>query len=797
MYDVEQLKGKLVITPVDYKEKILKEISQCKKLIPIKFMTIETFIDHYLFTYDKQAIYYLMKTYRLHYDVACQYLKHLKYVGDTKESNIPNIQKLIELKQELSERNLLYFDHTFCDYIKTKPIEIIGYELSEFQKHIFEELRTITSVHITTNAYIIQPKNVFHFATIESELEFIMADICQKLEQNVPIEKFYLTNVTSEYFLPLKKICECIGIAIEDPQSHTLYGTTIVKKALSRLGETKNKEETVKELQSIIAKNQDYNIVKQFISLLNEYSFCEVDSTLLECLIQECKRISIQRQRHTSAITIQSIDYLYPEDSYVYWVGMNSSSIPNIVKDEDYLNDSCCEQLHIDTSFDRNKIEREKCIKCIYSIPNLTITYKDTTPFESYYPSPLIEELNLLVIEGNCEAIYRYSDCWNQIQLGKKLDRYVVYNEHDSILYSLWAHYPNISYRNYQHTYETISKEEFYNYIDQKLLLSYSSIDNYYRCGFRYYIENILKLTRYEETFLQQIGNLFHHFLALAFQENFNFEAEWIRYHEKRKYSAKERFFLKKLKGELQFVINTIEEQNSHSLLKEARYEQKIYKNIPRMVSVTFMGIIDKIQYQKENGIIYATIVDYKTGNVSIQLNNCIHGINMQLPIYLYLMNHIEEKEHIQVIGFYLQKILTNEFLNTENSDYMQMKRDSLKLEGYSIDQEQLVQKIDDTYLDSRLIKGMKMGSNGFYAYTKIMSEKKMNQLSQLVEQKIHQAIDAILDTKFDINPKQIGNHLVGCEYCKYRDLCFHDERDIVYLKEYKNLEFLEEDEHE
>ena len=47
---------------------------------------------------------------------------------------------------------------------------------------------------------------------------------------------------------------------------------------------------------------------------------------------------------------------------------------------------------------------------------------------------------------------------------------------------------------------------------------------------------------------------------------------------------------------------------------------------------------------------------------------------------------------------------------------------------------------------------------------------------------------------EFDINPKQVGyapDSLVGCKFCKFKDICFMDNKDIVILKEEKDLSFL------
>ena len=87
------------------------------------------------------------------------------------------------------------------------------------------------------------------------------------------------------------------------------------------------------------------------------------------------------------------------------------------------------------------------------------------------------------------------------------------------------------------------------------------------------------------------------------------------------------------------------------------------------------------------------------------------------------------------------------------------------------------------------------MSNKGFYAYSKIFNQAMLNTLLDIVDKNIITARDKILDREFYINPKKIGiKDLVGCEYCKYKELCFMTEDNIVNLKEYKNLEFLEDE---
>ena len=203
------------------------------------------------------------------------------------------------------------------------------------------------------------------------------------------------------------------------------------------------------------------------------------------------------------------------------------------------------------------------------------------------------------------------------------------------------------------------------------------------------------------------------------------------------------------------------------------------------------MGIIDKIMYLEKNQKTYMSIIDYKTGTLPDNLNHTIYGIGMQLPVYLYLIEKSKKYPDAEVIGIYLQKIINKELKRELGKEYLKNKENNLKLVGYSIEDEDLLEMFDYTYRDSNLIKGMKVGNNGFYKYSKVLSKEKFQKLSNLVENKVKEATTTILDANFQINPKQIGKELVGCKYCKYKDICFYQEKDIVRLKEYKNLDFL------
>ena len=51
--------------------------------------------------------------------------------------------------------------------------------------------------------------------------------------------------------------------------------------------------------------------------------------------------------------------------------------------------------------------------------------------------------------------------------------------------------------------------------------------------------------------------------------------------------------------------------------------------------------------------------------------------------------------------------------------------------------------------------------------------------------------LEILLNGEFDINPKVYDRDNISCKFCKYKDLCFMKEKDLVYLEKVDNLDFL------
>ena len=768
----------IYIVPSDIKNDLLLDLSKEKKLKNIKFFSLKEFINNLTFSYDEKAIYYLMKKYNYKYENAKIILDNLYYIEDKKYGN-KKLDNLLEVKNDIN--GLLIYNDYFKNYIKDKKIIIYGYDyINRFDLKLLKDL----DYEIVKKEVKDYKHDIYEFDNIFEEVLFVGNKIKELIDNGISIDKIKIVNYKNEYSFILKEVFDMLNLNI-NTNRESIYSSKIVKKYIELYDEDKSPE----ELLNLFDKDNEDNlyIYNKIINTLNKLVFINEKDLKRDILINEFKGIKSNNTKYKNEIEIKSLNSI-KDDEYAFLIGFNEGSIPLVIKDEDFLSDKEKNILDIDDSKVVNNIVKENTINNIKSIKNLVITYKLKTPFEEYYPSNIIEDLNYNVIKDT-DISLNNSNSINKLLLGKDLDTFVKYGEKTNRLETLFSNYEDIKYMSYDNKFKGIDKEKMYKYINNNLTLSYSSLENYYKCKFKYYLNSILKLDKYEETFAIFIGNLFHDVLSKCFEENFDFDKEYDSYVSKYNSNNKDKFFFNKLKKDLLFIIDTIKKQYSYSNFKEAKYENRFSINKDKIIKVKFIGFIDKLLIHKYKDKVLLAIIDYKTGPQDIKLTNCYYGLNMQLPIYLYLSKN--GNPQAEVVGFYLQKILTGVPKLDPKKDIKSIKEDNLKLLGYSIYDEELINEFDSSYEKSEVIKSLEKSSNGFRSYSKLLTKEEMDNLYKLVDKKIDEARDDILEANFEIDPKRIGFDNVSCLYCKYKDICYMNENNIKVLEEVKDLDFL------
>ena len=762
----------LIICPNEEKIKILDNLSKDDKLYDIKFMTKEEFKNNYYFSYDEKTLHYLLTKYKLNLDVAKVYLKNLYVIDINKEYSSSKLNFLQSIKKELLENKLLEENNNFKNYISTKNILVKSYyNLDKYEEEMLNAKLELPAS--TLNNKVVECN------TLEEEVNHVCLKILDLLKEGIDINKIYLANISNDYFYTINKLFKYYNIPINLDMNNSIYGTKVVKDYL----ETKTLD---------LDDKDKLPINRKLVNILSSLSSLDDNTKEYETiLIDKLKSTKLSIKRKQNAINIKDIyKESFSSDEYVFVLGFNQDVLPKMEKDISYINDAIKDEVSLYNTSYLNKRNKEALIYILSNIKNLYLSYKLSSPFSSFYKSSLITDLNLEVIKP-VQDLLNKSNLYNKIRLAEKLDLYNLYGEKDETLTKLYTHY-NIPYNTYSNSFTGINNDTYLTNLPYPLKLSYTSLNSYNECAFKYYIKYVLKLDKYEDTFAAFIGSLYHNILELYQKTNFDFETEYRKYLEKRELTLKEKMLLIRIKKDLIHLIESLKQQQLLTGYDETLFEKKVEVELDKKVSVIFTGTIDKIMYYKKIEDTYFTLVDYKTGFIDTHIEPMKYGLHMQLPVYLYLIHYSKVFANPIFTGIYYQNIMFNYPTWTGKKDSEQIYKENLMLQGYSTEDTSVLARFDSTFEKSEYIKSMSYTEEkGFGTYAKTISDETLYDLVQYTKNHISKKTDEILASKFDINPKVYAGKNIACEFCKFKDLCFMKEQDQKYLDKVDDLSFL------
>ena len=737
-------KETIIICKKGFKEQFLK----LNILKPVKLMTPTEFIKKLYFTYDESAILYIMKKYNIKYDIAKMYLENIYYVEDTLY-DIEKLDFLVNLKKELISNSLLIYNKLFQEYVKN--VDIILYDIRP-NNYLLKALSNLKYKEVKRN-YNNYPHEIIKFHKISEEVEYVAYNIASLIDSGISPSKIYLTNVDKSYYNTINRIFPLFNLRVNLNNQVNLVSFPLVREFLKLISSF-----TIKE--SLDKLNQKDPIYNELVKVINKYLIYDD----INLIIHKIKTSTIPETSYDGAINIiDYLDHISDDTEYIFFLGFNDGQVPISYKDTEYITDSIKKYLNLEDTRVLNKYLRIDIIKNLSDIKNLTITYKEKDDKKTYYKSTLSDYFK--EVPANINKEISYSKKLNQIKLASCYDEYIKYGYKSKDFAYLLNNY-SINYFSYNNKYTHIKRN-----LD-KLKLSYSKMQNYNKCAFKYYLTDILKLDIYEENFSTVIGSMVHFVLEQCLSNNETDIDKYVAiFIGDKTFTKKENFFLEKYKECIRELLNEIKLEKEYTIFKDAMYEKKI--EIDYGNNISFIGIIDKVLYYQDDDTTYVALIDYKTGADQITLKYLKYGLNIQLPIYLYLSSKLNLK-NIVYSGFYLQKF------NITEKDY--------RLIGYSNSDASVLERFDREYYNSKIIKGMKTKNDGsFYKSAKVLSNDEIKEITDITENQIKNVIENIQNNNFDINPKISEGKNISCTYCKFKDICFVTKLDEVIIepKEY------------
>ncbi len=795
MIPLEYLKQNecIIITPSSYKMAILKELSKESSFYHIQFLTLSELKSLLFYEYHEEALLKLCQKFDLIPENGAILLEAMYSI--TKEEQDSG---LFQKKEWLKEQGLLIYHPAFIEQLKRTHVFIYGYENYEINPFLFM-LNIYTKVEFLNDITTTYLPKVTEYETLEEEVVGTAEKISYLLKEGVSINQIFLGSLNSDYKSVVSKVFHQFHIPLDLQDTHSLFEYQMVQDFLKQIPDDAPLSvlpDLLTELESKYPKTNLFysKIYEQLISILNRYyvesrTFLEIR----DILIYDLKRTTVKKESYQDVV--KEVDFknvFFNEDSYIFLMGVNLGEFPTIYEDTDYFSDAQKILLALPTSLEKTIGEEQKMIKKIESLPHIFLSFKKKSPFKEYLKASFLEHYEIEKGE------YHYTNQnYNTYLLNASLDEFINFNHKTRNLTNRYGLEP-IYYGKYDNQFTGIDKLLFQKYVPY-VVLSYTSMQKFFECPFKYYIGSILKIVPpFIESASLIVGNLFHSILEKYFKREKDLDdiiKEELEQVEMMPIE-KRNFYLQKYELEIRKLIKIMDIQLSHSEFAPTFFEETIEWMEGKNITFKIFGKIDKIMTVDDGEHSYVIVIDYKTGFATSDLSKVIYGMNMQLLVYLYLISKEKKFQNYKLGGAYIESIAANLPNYVEGKTLEDLLWEQAKLDGISLKRNEFISRLDTHYEISSYIKGVRVKKDGnFYASNRLLEEETLKELLKIVEKNISEVENVIENADFKIAPKKFSSELKeqisSCNYCPYRDICYLKPKNVVRLKEYKDLEFL------
>lgn len=766
----------VILCPPSIKKVLIKKINLLNPLLHYKVLNKNEIIENLTFSYSYDSVLYLHKKYKYSLENAEEIIKNL--------INAPKINDkflmLDKIYNDLKEQKLLNHNYYFKNFLLNKKIYIYGYS-----KKDLELIYILKKINIEYEFVEIENKkfkhDVYEFETIEEEVNNLFNNIFSLIENGVSLNNIYIFNYASEYDFLIKKYAYYHKLPIEISSGETLYDSTMYKKFISYLNEF-SLEGAYKKIKEEISYDS-HDILNKIISCISQISFMNLEiNYLIEMLNYLAKKEKLEIIHYENSIKIIDSSCIVGEDDYVFMIGFSLGMYPKIYKDIDFYTDEEKTIINKNTSRINTLIDEDNLMTFLNNTKNVFISYKNKVDKTVFYPSLLIDKLNYRILKIDINNV-RYSKVLEEIEVAKLLDMYRLYAKDDKNLYTFSKQ--ELNYMSYDHSFKKISNYKN----DKELILSYTQINEYNTCPFQYYLKRVLKLNTFESTLGTNIGNLYHLILQDSLTKAIELN-DYTHYIKENFITNKDLFFAYKLLPQIKDVINKNNDFLKITKFKKACSEKEFIVNIDE--STKLQGKVDKIMFDEEGKNLI--IIDYKTYDFNYDMRKNKYGLDLQLPLYAYLLDKFYP--NYTNLGMYIQNVCID---NAENENL-----DSLYvLNGITLNDEEKVYRLDpllgtddnngDTIAKS-LFVNIGINKNNQLKSKNLLDENEFKSLKEEAEQQIIKTIYGIRNGDFNISPvrfkqeKSLGAK--SCLYCGFKSICFmksSDYRDIDLDEEENN----------
>ena len=268
--------------------------------------------------------------------------------------------------------------------------------------------------------------------------------------------------------------------------------------------------------------------------------------------------------------------------------------------------------------------------------------------------------------------------------------------------------------------------------------------------------------------------------------------------------SARNRYMITRVKRILRRTVWALQEQ-----LKVGKYEpeqfeisfamedqlESIHFDLSKEEKLRLRGRIDRVDSYEEEDKVFVKVIDYKSGNTSLDLIALYHGLQLQLIVYLNAALEFEQKKHpgktvepASVFYYHVKDPLCEGEPDEDEESISQKILQELKVNGLVREEKKIISDLDESLEpgEKSLVIPVALNKNGSISrYSQTATKEQFQILSGYVNSKITEIGRKIMEGDVEISPYRMKKR-TACDYCSYRGICGFDEKIPGYR--YRNL---------
>lgn len=754
----------LIVCPSESKDLFLA-LRAKDPLKDFSLFTIEELEDLFAYGYDDRALAYLLK--KGHgYALSKEELRWLSRLHGSSFVS-PKLRQLAAMRDELLERGLLYAavapERTF-----SRQIYVYGYADATRLSNLIDPFPDMNVLYLPDSLSPVARRTVYSYEDLATELRRLFNEICHDIEAGTKPDDIYLLGADSSYYGPLKDFAKGYGLAVELPAEGRLYDRPVYRR-FRDLVSSRSLSEALETLGKEFPSDPDFETIYRFAKL---YAGVREDAL---GLYDEIARASApSRVKLGNAVHLQTT-YYPPSKGRLYLLNCGLGTYPKAYADDDFLSDLEKKEAGFPTSAERNHQSLTELAALLRNPAVVYLSYKENSEGKVAFPAAFIADLGYEIVK-NAEAPYEYSHDGGAFYLSSLLDKKRKYLYEDRSLRFL-ASRTKGTYDTYSSAFTPFSSVDS----SKPRAYSYSSLKSYVECPFHYYLDQVLVVDESEPGFKASLGNVFHAVLQQIYKPGFSFDEAWAEavgqetlHHQ---FSPRENALLNADKKLCQAAVSFHLEHYEGMESPRVATEKAFSFPLPDHPLISIKGRIDALIETGKEG--YVTLIDYKTTDSQyFQRPLLRYGFSLQLPFYGLACSILPETKDHPLLGLFIADVLPSQPDVSLGACGGKATKEVFPLRGVFLAEPSALHTLDDQYLDSAYIKGLRYNpATGFPSRSQenkpALSKEELSAIAAEAKRVLLESDQAIRESQFPIVPKYLKGKIDSCVYCPYRDICF------------------------